>query len=47
MAVMDGSNATCTFPMQQIGRKDGANTVKKGEGFHYKKIMEWRESEEL
>jgi len=47
MAVMDGTNATCTFPMQQIGRKDGANAVKKGEGYHHKKIMEWRESKEI
>lgn len=47
MAVMDGTNATCTFPMQQIGRKDGANAVAKGEGYHHKKIMEWRESDEI
>jgi hypothetical protein len=47
MAVMDGTNATCTFPMQQIGRKDGAAAISKGEGYHHKKIMEWRESAEL
>ena len=47
MAVMDGSNSTCTFPMQLIGRKDGTNVVNKGEGYHHKKIMEWREDEKL
>lgn len=47
MAVMDGTNSTCTWPMQMLGRKDGANVVNKGDGYHHKKILEWRNSKEL
>jgi hypothetical protein len=33
--MLDADNATSTFPMQLVGRKDGANAVKSGEGFMF------------
>jgi len=44
---MDGTNATCTWPMQLIGRRDGANAVKNGEGYMHGKMMEWTNSVDL
>ena len=34
------NNATITWPMQVLGRKDGADMIKKGEGFVFNKISE-------
>jgi len=44
---MDGTNETCTWPMQMIGRRDGANAVKNGEGYMHDKMMEWTNSLDL
>lgn len=44
---MDGTNKTCTWPMQLIGRRDGANAVKNGEGFMHNQINEWHKSADL
>jgi len=46
-SLMDGTNSTCTFPMQMLGRQDGANAVNHGEGYMHKQMMEWKQSEEL
>ena len=39
--MLDANNATSTFPMQMQGRLDGENAVKLGEGFMFKKFLEW------
>jgi hypothetical protein len=41
------NNATITWPMQVLGRKDGADMIKKGEGFVFNKIKEWIDNEDL
>lgn len=46
-SALDGTNSTCTFPMQLLGRQDGANSIKLGEGYMNKKMMEWMDSPEL
>ena len=33
--------------MQMLGRLDGENAVKSGEGFYFKAMDEWRDSPEL
>ena len=43
---MQFTNAT-TWPMQILGRKDGANAVKKGDGFYFDMMREWNKSDEL
>lgn len=45
--MLNGDNATVTWPMQLIGREDGANAVKHGEGFMMNKIKEWLANEDL
>ena len=34
------NNATITWPMQVLGRKDGADMIKKGEGFVFNKMFD-------
>ena len=36
-----------TYPMQMLGRLDGENAIKTGEGFYFKAMDEWRDSPEL
>ena len=40
-------NATITWPMQLIGRDDGAAILGAGEGYMFKKISEWKNSPDL
>ena len=47
LGILDFSNTTSTWPMQMIGRNDGENAVKAGEGFLFSKIDEWMNSEDL
>lgn len=46
MSIMDGTNATCTFPMQLLGRRDGKKAVE-NEGYMFGKIKEWVASDDL
>lgn len=39
-AVMDGTNATCTWPMQELGRLDGAHALAT-EGKVFEKMNEY------
>ena len=39
--MLDFSNDTNTWPMQAIGREDGENAVKQGEGFMFKQMNNW------
>ena len=45
--MLDSTNNTNTWPMQAIGRDDGANAVAQGEGFMFAKMKEWNHSDEL
>jgi len=45
--ILYANNATVTWPMQILGRKDGADMIKKGEGFVFNKIKEWINNEDL
>jgi len=47
LGILNFDNTTATFPMQMVGRLDGENAVKSGEGFVMKKIKEWRSSAAL
>ena len=47
LGILDFSNTTSTWPMQMIGRNDGENAVKAGEGFLFSKIDEWMNSQDL
>ena len=47
LSMLDFSNNTNTWPMQAIGRTDGANAVAQGEGFMFAKMKEWNHSPEL
>jgi hypothetical protein len=47
LAMLDFSNNTNTWPMQVIGRIDGENAVKQGEGFMFQKMKEWYRSDDL
>ena len=44
---LDASNSTVTWPMQMIGRKDGENAVKNGEGYMWRQMDKWNDSAEL
>lgn len=46
MSVLDGTNSTCTWPMQEIGRLDGKAALDK-EGVLFSKIQEYIDSEDL
>ena len=45
-SAMDATNKTCTFPMQELGRLDGAHAIKH-EGQLMNAIREFVNSEEL
>jgi predicted acylesterase/phospholipase RssA len=47
LGILDFSNTTSTWPMQMIGRTDGENAVKAGEGAMFAKFEEWNNSSEL
>jgi hypothetical protein len=47
LAILNFNNQTSTFPMQMMGRLDGENAIKQGEGFMFGKMEEYRESPEL
>ena len=44
VAIINFDNTTSTWPMQMIGRLDGENALKDGEGFMFNKMKEWRDS---
>lgn len=46
-AIINFANETSTWPMQMLGRLDGENAVKDGEGYMFGKMREWRDSPEL
>lgn len=37
-------NTTNTWPMQMVGRLDGENAIKDGEGFYFTKMKLWRDT---
>lgn len=39
--MLDFSNNTNTWPMQAIGREDGENAVKQGEGYMFTQMTNW------
>jgi len=45
--MLNTSNSTVTWPMQMLGRQDGAAVVAAGKGWGFKKMQEWEDSEEL
>ena len=47
LQMLDFSNSTNTWPMQAIGRIDGENAVRQGEGFMFQKMKDWYRSPEL
>jgi len=47
LGILNFNNFTSTFPMQMVGRIDGENAVKQGEGFMFEKMKEWDNSKEL
>ena len=47
LGILDFSNTTSTWPMQMIGRTDGENAAKAGEGNMFAKFDDWFNSEEL
>ena len=47
LGMLDFSNDTSTWPMQMIGRQDGANALQSGEGFLFNKMKDWNESADL
>ena len=42
LGILDFNNATMTWPMQMVGRLDGENALKDGDGFMFKKFDEWK-----
>lgn len=42
LGILDFNNATMTWPMQMVGRLDGENAVKDGDGFMFSKLLEWK-----
>ncbi len=44
---LNADNSTVTWPVQMMGRLDGENAVKSGEGFYFNAIREWAKSPEL
>ena len=47
LQLLDFNNATHTYEIQMVGRKDGENAVKLGEGYYFDKMEEWDSSPEL
>jgi len=47
LGILNFNNETMTYPMQMLGRLDGENAIKTGEGFYFKAMDEWRDSPEL
>ena len=44
---LDADNTTVTWPVQMMGRLDGENVVKSGEGFYFNKLKEYISSPHL
>lgn len=47
LQMLNFDNTTNTWPMQMLGRLDGENAVKDGEGFMFSKMSEWAHSPDL
>lgn len=47
LGILNFNNATSTYPMQMLGRLDGENAVKSGEGFYFKAMDQWRDNMEI
>jgi len=47
LGILNFNNFTSTYPMQMVGRIDGENAVKQGEGYMFNKMKEWDASKEL
>jgi len=45
--MLDFTNNTNTWPMQAVGRVDGENAVKQGEGFMFKQMSTWKNTPSL
>lgn len=41
LGILDADNSTSTFPMQLLGRQDGADAVKAGESFMFRHMDKW------
>ncbi len=38
--MLNADNKTITWPLQEMGRKDGANAVASGEGFSFNQLKQ-------
>lgn len=47
LGILDADNSTSTFPMQLLGRQDGADAVKAGEGFMFRHMDKWNNDEAI
>merc|ERR1712086_146054 len=47
LQMLNFDNTTNTWPMQMLGRLDGENAIKDGEGFMFGQMLEWEESPDL
>mmetsp|Transcript_1538 Transcript_1538/g.2713 ORF Transcript_1538/g.2713 Transcript_1538/m.2713 type:complete len:338 (-) Transcript_1538:193-1206(-) len=47
LSLLNFDNETNTYPMQMLGRLDGENAQKSGEGFYFAKLEEWAHSRAL
>tara|TARA_B110000285_G_C15046879_1_gene574790 strand:+ start:991 stop:1311 length:321 start_codon:yes stop_codon:yes gene_type:complete len=47
LGMLNFNNATSTYPMQMLGRLDGENAVKSGEGFYFEAMDKWTDNEKL
>ena len=42
LGILDFNNSTMTWPMQMVGRLDGENAIKNGDGYMFDKLFEWK-----
>ena len=47
LQMLNFDNTTSTWPMQMLGRLDGENAIKDGEGFMFGRIKEWGADRQL
>lgn len=47
LQMLNFDNTTNTWPMQMLGRLDGENAIKDGEGYMFGQMLEWEESPDL
>jgi len=47
LQMLNFDNTTNTWPMQMLGRLDGENALKDGDGFMFGKMKQWSDSADL